>query len=339
MPSLSQDRFLRSRAGFTLVELLVVMAIIGTLIGLLLPAVQSAREAARRTSCSNNLRQLGIAMHHFHDHASRFPAGWERIGRPGQSHDDDQPGWGWAAKLLPQLEQAGLLNGIRTKDPVFDPTDPSIHADIRSAVIPLMVCPSDRTGPTESGGRFLIGQSDGVEEHDESGHDHGDHGHDEGEGGHGFHPVDGGELASLAAAGEIGKANYVGMFGWQHDIDAEPDNGDGILFRNSRIGLKHVMDGSSKTILLGERSSRLGCSTWVGVIDGAEARRARVVGVGDHPPDSTVGHFDDFSSAHPGGAHFVHADASVHFLSDSIDEDVYHALCTRAAGETVGDAP
>lgn len=331
MTPASKDRPRFSHAGFTLVELLVVIAIIGTLIGLLLPAVQSARESARRVACANNLRQLGIAMHHFHDHASRFPAGWIHTARSGQPDNDDQPGWGWATKLLPQMEEASLLAGIHDKKPIFDTADPSLHAEVRGTTIPIMVCPSDQTGPTESGGRFGIGQDDGVDEHGSDGHE--EAGEDE-DHGHGFHPVDGGELATLVAAGEIGKSNYVGMFGWQREIDEKPDDGDGILFRNSRIGLKHVADGSSKTILLGERSSRLGCSTWVGVIDGAEAKRARVVGSGDHPPNGGS-HFDDFSSAHPGGAQFVHGDASVHFVSDSVAEDVYHALCTRAGGEAV----
>ena len=72
--------------------------------------------------------------------------------------------------------------------------------------------------------------------------------------------------------------------------------GDGIFFRNSKVGFRHIADGTSKTILVGERSSRLGCTTWVGVIKGAEALRARVVGVADHSPNDSSGHFDDFSS-------------------------------------------
>jgi prepilin-type N-terminal cleavage/methylation domain-containing protein len=320
----------RNIGGFTLVELLVVIAIIGTLVGLLLPAVQSARESARRTSCSNNIRQLGLALHHVHDHASRFPAGWIA------SSTDEQPGWGWASHLLPQIEQGNLHDRIDFKKPLFSATAADdVHREVRETAIAIFTCPSDVRGPTENAGLFAVGADDGLDEHDE--HDE----HDEGEGPeeehdhHGFHPVDGGELTALCSAA---KANYVGMFGWQHEVEEEPAEGDGIFFRNSRIGFRQITDGSSKTILIGERGSRLGCSVWTGVIAGAEAMRARVVGAGDHVPNTSQ-HFDDFSSSHSRGVQFVYADASTHFLADSIDETVYHALSTRAGGEAASEAP
>lgn len=315
------------RSGFTLVELLVVIAIIGTLVALLLPAVQSAREAARRTSCSNNIRQLGLALHHIHDHAARFPSGWIAKG------DDEQPGWGWAAHVLPQIEQGVLHDRIDFKKPVFSPSVASdVHREVRETVVTAFLCPSDVKGPTETSGLFDVGADDGLEEHD----DHGEHeGPDDEHDHHGFHPVDGGGLATLCKAA---KSNYVGMFGWQHGVEEEPAAGDGIFFRNSRIGFKHIADGASKTILLGERQSQSGCSVWAGVIVGAEAMRARVVGVGDHVPNTSA-HFDDFSSSHAQGVQFVFADASTHFLSSSIDETVYHALSTRAGGEAISGNP
>lgn len=318
----------RHNNGFTLVELLVVIAIVGTLVGLLLPAVQSARESARRTSCSNNIRQLGLALHHIHDHASRFPAGWTA------GSADEQPGWGWASHLLPQLEAGNLHDRIDFRKPLFLATAADIHREIRETVIPTFSCPSDVRGPTETAGIFDIGADDGLDEHDEHPGEE-EHSGDEEHAHHGFHPVDGGDLAALC---RVAKGNYVGMYGWQHEVEEEPAAGDGIFFRNSRIGFKDIIDGSSQTILIGERSSRLGCSTWAGVIAGAEAMRARVVGVGDHVPN-TSRHFDDFSSGHSRGVQFVYADASTHFLSDSIDETVYHALSTRAGGELVSESP
>ena len=128
----------RHIGGFTMVELLVVIAIIGTLVALLLPAVQAARESARRTSCGNNIRQLGLALHHVHDHALRFPAGWIATAA------DEQPGWGWASHVLPQLEEGNLHERIDFKKPVFSSTaTDDIHREIRETVIPAFSCPSD----------------------------------------------------------------------------------------------------------------------------------------------------------------------------------------------------
>lgn len=315
------------RRGFTLVELLVVIAIIATLIGLLLPAVQGAREAARRTVCANNIRQVGLGLLHFHDHLGRFPAGWTGTTQPHEPAEavDELPGWGWSAHLLPQIEQQSLHDSIDFRRPVFDPADLSLHESVRRHTIPTFLCPSDGQGPAESGGGvFGVGRDDGLEEH---AHED-EHAEPAGEE-HGPHPVDGGDLGVLC---EIAKTNYVGSFGSGTEIDEDPAAGNGIFFRNSRIGMKHVTDGLSKTILIGERGSRMGCSAWPGVVAGAEALRARVVGAADHPPN-TGAHFDDFSSGHPTGANFVFGDAAVQFIGNEIDADVFRALGTRAGGE------
>ena len=309
----------RSRPrAFTLVELLVVIAIIGTLVGLLLPAVQSAREASRASQCKNNLRQVGIALHHYHDHARRLPAGWAGV-KQGQSPPlaaDDQPGWGWASELLPQLEQSGLFNKIVSKKPLYDAADPAIHAEVRKAVVPVFLCPSDVKGPTESGGVFWIGAEEADEEHED--HDH--------------HSVDGEPLAPLC---EVGKANYIGVFGTM-EVDDAPAAGDGIFFRNSRVAFRDILDGTSRTLMAGERHSRFGCSTWAGVVAGADEQRTRNVGIADHTPNHVDHHFDDFTSRHPSGVHFLLGDASVRRLNDAIDEAVYKALCTRAGSEIEG---
>src|SRR5262245_49849103 len=99
------------RRGFTLIELLVVIAIIAILIALLLPAVQSAREAARRVQCINNLKQLGIALHNYHDTVGSFPPGYLSV-RNSTTFDNAGPGWGWAAHSLNQMEQASLYNSV-----------------------------------------------------------------------------------------------------------------------------------------------------------------------------------------------------------------------------------
>ena len=306
-----------------------MVAIIATLIGLLLPAVQSAREAARRTACSSNIRQIGLALLHVHDHLGRFPPGWTGTSRPHSptEPDDELPGWGWAARLLPQIEEQPLHDLIDFRGPILDPADPARHASVRNRPVAAFLCPSDVAGPTESGGVFGIGRDDGLEEHDHDDHAEEEAGDHEEE--HGVHPVDGGDLSVLC---DVGKTNYVGSFGWEPGIDEAPAAGGGMFFRNSRIAIKHVTDGLSRTVLVGERGSRMGCSAWPGVIVGAEAFRARVVAAADHPPNAS-GHFDDFSSGHPTGANFVFGDASVQFIGDDIDVDVFRALGTRAGGE------
>ncbi|MFM7109227.1 MAG: DUF1559 domain-containing protein [Planctomycetaceae bacterium] len=327
------DRRRSRTAAFTIVELLVVVAIIGLLVGLLLPAVQAARESARRTLCTSNLRQVGIALHHHHDHAGRFPAGWIGAAR-GQAPPqdaDELPGWGWAASLLPQVEEQRVFDSIRFDRPAFNPAAPDVHASERTRVVAVFLCPSDVTGPGEiGGGLFGIGIDDGREEHDHA--DDADHADDHADEEHGFHPVDGPEMGVLC---DLAKANFVGNFGSRVEIEESPAGGDGVFFRNSRIGFRNVLDGAAQTIVVGERSSRLGCSTWVGAIPGAEAFRERIVAEGDHPPNAGD-HFADYGSGHPGGANFLFGDASVQFLSNGIDEAVFQALCTRDGGEAAG---
>jgi prepilin-type N-terminal cleavage/methylation domain-containing protein len=317
-------------AGFTLVELLVVIAIIGTLVGLLLPAVQSAREAARATSCRNNFKPSGLALHHYHDHTRRFPSGWTGVDRPAAELTgwiaDDLPGWGWASELLPQLEESALHDRIDRRRPILEASVPpagggtvtfvpAANASVRSAVVRPFLCVSDTRGPTEADGFFTIGADD-----------------DEAHAGHHDEVVDGGHLTALC---DVGKSNYVGVFGTL-EVDAAPAAGDGMFFRSSRLGMKDMLDGSSKTLVVGERNSKLGGSTWTGVVQGAKSARPRVVGVADHAPNDPHHHFDDFSSNHPTGVNFLLGDASVRRFDDSIDVVVFQALCTRAGGESAG---
>src|SRR5438552_1586910 len=127
----------RHRYGFTLIELLVVIAIIAILIGLLVPAVQQVREAAARAQCQNNLKQLGLACHGYHDSNKRFPPGYTAAAAYSDGATDTAPGWGWAAYLLPYLEQAPLFRQI-------DFTRPIQGQAAAQAVLPLLLCPSDQ---------------------------------------------------------------------------------------------------------------------------------------------------------------------------------------------------
>jgi prepilin-type processing-associated H-X9-DG protein len=239
---------------------------------------------------------------------------------PGQEADDatdDNPGWGWAAELLPQMEEGNVYSAIDFKKPIYDPANASVHQSVRQRLVAPLLCPSDVVGPTESGGLFDIGTDDGEEETEFNGVL--------------YHQVDGGPLSPLC---KVAKSNYVGVFGYT-EVDESPAAGQGIFFRNSKVGFHQITDGLSKTLMVGERSSRKGGSTWAGVIAGAKAQRVRNVGIADHTPNHPEGHFDDFSSGHPTGVHFLYADGSVQRINDMIDETIYQALTTRAGGETI----
>jgi len=284
------------RGGFTLVELLVLVAIITILIALLLPAVQAARESTRQTSCKNNLKQIGLALHNYHGAFRSLPPGWIGLDpSTGEPEPKGLPGWGWAARILPQLEKQNVSHGLL--DLNLPITNPSNHV-ARVTSLVTYLCPSDPG--------TLVWELD-----DEDGT---------------------GVLVKLA------KSNYVGVFG-TFDIEDAPAAGEGLFFHNSRLRFAHIRDGLSNTLMIGERSSFLGYSTWTGVVpDGAEAMD-RIVGICDLPPNPNPddydeeGEMDDFSSYHVKGTQFLFADGSVKWIDQDIDVNIYHALATRTGGE------
>ncbi len=279
--------------GFTLVELLVVIAIIGVLVGLLLPAVQAAREAARRAQCTNNVRQIGLSVTNYESAFRRFPSGWV------DWKQTTKPGWSVSQALLPYMEQSNIVNLLDTNSPI----DATVNRPYLQTVVPTFLCPSD---PGES--IFQLGADTGVDED-------------------GGHNIDlGPKLFRIA------KSNYVGVFGTL-EIDDFPYKGDGVFFGNSFIRMRDMTDGVSNTFIYGERGSKLGGSLWHGYISSAAGASARFLGTTDHVPNSPVGHFDDFSSYHTGGTHFIFGDCATKYLSNSIDLEVFKALATRAGGE------
>ena len=281
------------KKGFTLVELLVVIAIIGILVGMLFPAVQAVREAARRTSCVNNIRQIGIAIHNYESARQKLPPGW--ISNPVVG----EPGWGWASYLLPEIEQNNVKGLIDFNIAIDDP----FHDPVRQNALTIFLCPSD---PEQE-----IVDLHVIEDHSHARpspqHQHGE------------------EFW-------VPRGNYSGVFG-TNEIYADPTNGNGIFYHQSKTRFADIRDGLSNTLMVGERNSELGSVTWLGVVPEVEDAVARILGACDHTPNDPSRHFEDFGSSHTTGANFVSADGSARLISNQIDIVVYQALCTRNNGD------
>jgi prepilin-type N-terminal cleavage/methylation domain-containing protein len=311
------------RRAFTLIELLVVIAIIAVLIGLLLPAVQKVREAANRITCSNNLKQIALAVHAYHDTEHMLPVNTLVTDK---DQNWDQPNWSWLARILPYTEQANLYQQGNI------PTNTLAQSKTLAATqIKLFLCPSDpfsQTGPRTDGtnmGGFPLGQTNykGVA------------GANWGTWGLTTDKNDPAGTQIGCDARWVNKSTIDGSYNGLND-------GDGIFTRTDHRHKKKfsdIEDGTSNTFMVGEDVPQLNthCS-WpyanhaTGTC-GIGPNAKRLDGTSYAPSDWP--NVYSFHSRHTSGLNFAYTDGSIHFISDSIDLAIYRALATRKGGETV----
>ncbi len=343
----------RRRKGFTLIELLVVIAIIAILVALLLPAVQQAREAARRSSCKNNLKQIGLAFHNYHDTHGRFPQP-AMIGLTVSSGMVMTSGSSWEIQLLPFLEQAPLYDQLNVT--TAGPYNAAVNGAAVATIINTFMCPSTPSDPIVQfsipagtnlgggfpptgeqwdmkGGRCDYGTLDGVR----------------------------GDFSSIARAGHNFTGNRTGWGTWSIrvlDVPAYSSGGSGSKLRD-------IVDGTSNTILVAEQASRnqlyrkrnliptsdpeaaaqqlTGSGAWADLFQGDTWVNGRLY---DGTPGADGGpcavncsnaRTAGLYSWHTGGAQVALCDGSVRFISENVAAWTLFSLITRAGGEVLGE--
>jgi len=291
------------RRGFTLIELLVVIAIIAILVALLLPAVQQAREAARRTQCKNNLKQIGLALHNYHDVYGTLPPGV--VHKFGNQNVAAMGSYGWGTFILPQLEQQNLFQTIQTNGVDLDSllrntANPEARNYAVFTKLSFYRCPSD-TGPDQNSRREWDAP---------------------------YRAFFGGRPVHLS------NSNYVAVSGtrWSTPEDWIVSKRDpyGTFWGDSKVLFRDITDGLSNTFVIGERDWRRGWgANWIGQrnytgtgIWGARQNLAILdVKINDPvlQPNGNPAVTRGFSSEHTGGAQFLFADGAVKFLSENIE--------------------
>jgi prepilin-type N-terminal cleavage/methylation domain-containing protein/prepilin-type processing-associated H-X9-DG protein len=298
------------RQGFTLIELIVVIAIIAVIIGLLLPAVQQVRQSAARIQCANNLKQIGLALHGYHDDNQALPPG-VKCTNASEWGETDAPGWGWAANLLPYVDQDNLYKKIAFDHSIADPN----NAVARVTPVSVFLCPADSATPTWNAAQLGADEQPGT-------------------------PICG-----------VAPANYLGMSTSEDGYEGvDTIQWNGVLYPNSSVRLIDIRDGTSQTFAVTERLFRDGQVTWAGAVPGAAVFAAvpgketdvnTAMTLGDAGDASKPGEVDggwpsiQHTSAHGVGANFLFCDGHVQFITPAISFVTFKALVTRSGGEAV----
>jgi competence protein ComGC len=308
-------------AAFTLVELLIVVAIMATLIGLLLPAVTAAREAARRAACSNNVLQLGLALHNYEFHREAFPAGVTDAAGPIKSQPDGRH-VSWIVRILPYLEEQALARHFKEADGAYAIGNAAVVA----TVIPTLICPSSSASSVEQWREPRVAEPAPDDSLDDL-------------------------PSEIPQPRRVAVSHYAGS---HHDVEAPiaADN-HGMLFLNSAVRFKDIEDGSSRTLLLAERVApprpphELDGRDDLGWASGTRAtlRNTSVIkssaygaaAWGDQQPVDPlfVGGFGSFHMS--GICVSAMADGGVRQFTPDIDPDLLRQLGHRADGEIPKD--
>jgi len=318
---------LLKRSGFTLIELLVVIAIIAVLIALLLPAVQQAREAARRSQCKNNLKQFGLALHNYHDTVSTFPI--------GGTYDDSNsvgtnlgPRISWAVRILPYLEQSALYNQLDMN--LLNVPEQTLASDNKKArehQVSVFRCPTD-TFPDYDNGYAQNSYSGSL----------------------------GSQATATGSCAPFDKFKEPLSKNFNYGRTSNSQQVSGMFAQGqAKIAIRDVTDGASNTLFVGECLSSCHSLTtrngWWGSGSRAVAS-STIVYINEmttcdgssriSDPNCTVaanaGNYAwGFKSMHTGGAHFLMVDGAVRFISENVNHQTYQYLGGRADGNVVGE--
>ncbi len=302
----------RRRAGFTLIELLVVIAIIGVLVALIMPAVQSAREAASRTQCINNLKQLGLASQEYHDSFSAFPGGWycdSNVDTNCNATLAQSYMWNGLTGLFLKLELGNIYNEIN----IFLPTNDVTNTTGVRRTMNVMVCPSNRRavttnstntnntvaklGPSDYRGNMAAGYNPGIT------------------------PTYSPGTTDPTNTTDGNSTNPMPVLGIY-------DNG--LAYMNSSVSIADVTDGTSNTCLMGETLT----GTW------AEASACAIRTTVDRQINKPIvisgtNYYVYWMSKHPGAVNFLKCDGSVSTVTNSVNKTVLVKMMTRAGGEAL----